>query len=181
MRLQGVSSTDRRRGAIAPANTIFSLSITVIAASQWQSVDDVMMLFIVAIRGIPRHPDEAAELDGAGPVAPFRHITVPQLRDMPIVAKVVTVTGAITVFAEPRILTGGGPGHASTTLATDMYRAAFFRDEMGYAAAIASVVFVAHDRVAGPVAHLRQGEVTPMQALIRLPARLPVIPLSARC
>lgn len=115
----------------------------VIAVSQWQSVGYVMMLFIVAIQGIPRDLYEAAELDGAGPIAQFMHITVPQVRDMLIVATVVTVTGSITVFSEPYILTGGGPGHASTTLATHMYRSAFFRDEMGYAAAIASVIFVA--------------------------------------
>ena len=114
----------------------------VIAVSQWQSVGYVMMLFIVAIQGIPRDLYEAAELDGAGAVAQFLHITVPQVREMLIVATVVTVVGSITVFSEPYILTGGGPGDASTTLATYMYRSAFFRDEMGYAAAIAALIFV---------------------------------------
>jgi raffinose/stachyose/melibiose transport system permease protein len=115
----------------------------VIAVSQWQSIGYVMMLFVVAIQGIPRDLYEAAELDGAGPVAQFFYITVPQVREMLIVATVITVTGSITVFSEPHILTGGGPGNSSTVLATYMYRSAFFRDEMGYAAAIASVIFVA--------------------------------------
>jgi raffinose/stachyose/melibiose transport system permease protein len=115
----------------------------VIAVSQWQSIGYVMMLFIVAIQNIPRDLYEAADLDGAGPVSQFLHITVPQVREMLIVATVVTVTGSITVFSEPYILTGGGPGHSSTTLATHMYRSAFFRDEMGYAAAIAALIFVA--------------------------------------
>ncbi|RGP35255.1 carbohydrate ABC transporter permease [Pseudotabrizicola alkalilacus] len=115
----------------------------VIAVSQWQSVGYVMMLFIVAIQSIPRDLYEAAELDGAGAVAQFFHITVPQVREMLIVATVVTVTGSITVFSEPYIMTGGGPGDSSATLATYMYRSAFFRDEMGYAAAIAALIFVA--------------------------------------
>jgi len=115
----------------------------VIAVSQWQSIGYIMMLFIVAIAAIPRDLYDAASIDGARAVAKFFHITVPQVRQMLIVATVITVTGSITVFSEPYILTGGGPGDASTTLATYMYRSAFFRDEMGYAAAIAVLIFVA--------------------------------------
>jgi raffinose/stachyose/melibiose transport system permease protein len=115
----------------------------VIAVSQWQSIGYVMMLFIVAIQTIPRDLYEAASLDGASPLSQFFHITVPQVREMLIVATVITVTGSITVFSEPYILTGGGPGYSSTVLATYMYQSAFFRDEMGYAAAIATLIFVA--------------------------------------
>jgi len=115
----------------------------VIAVSQWQSIGYIMMLFIVAIAAIPRDLYDAAALDGARAVAQFFHITVPQSRQMLIVATVITVTGSITVFSEPYILTNGGPGDASTTLATYMYRSAFFRDEMGYAAAIAVLIFAA--------------------------------------
>jgi len=115
----------------------------VIAVSQWQSIGYIMMLFIVAIAAIPRDLYDAAALDGARAVAQFFHITVPQVRQMLIVATVITVTGSITVFSEPYILTGGGPGDSSTTLATYMYRSAFFRDEMGYAAAIAVLIFAA--------------------------------------
>lgn len=122
----------------------------VIAVSQWQSIGYVMMLFIVAIQTIPRDLYEAAELDGAGALAQFFHITVPQVREMLIVATVVTVTGSITVFSEPYILTGGGPGYSSTVLATYMYQSAFFRDEMGYAAAIATLIFVATMLVSMP-------------------------------
>jgi raffinose/stachyose/melibiose transport system permease protein len=115
----------------------------VIAVSQWQSIGYVMMLFIVAIQAIPRDLYEAASLDGASPLSQFFHVTVPQVREMLIVATVVTVTGSITVFSEPYILTSGGPGHSSTVLATYMYQSAFFRDEMGYAASIATLIFVA--------------------------------------
>jgi len=115
----------------------------VIAVSQWQSIGYIMMLFIVAIAAIPRDLYDAAALDGAKTVAQFFHITVPQVRQMLIVATVITVTGSITVFSEPYILTGGGPGDSSATLATYMYRSAFFRDEMGYAAAIAVLIFIA--------------------------------------
>ncbi len=140
MTLQAVGLGNWTRAWLGESGTAI---YAVIAVSQWQSIGYVMMLFIVAIQAIPRDLYEAADLDGAGPVAQFFHITVPQVREMLIVATVVTVTGSVTVFSEPYILTGGGPGNASTTLATYMYRSAFFRDEMGYAAAIAALIFVA--------------------------------------
>lgn len=116
---------------------------SIIAMSQWQSIGYIMMLYIVAIQNIPRDLYEAAQIDGAGPIAQFVHITVPQVREMTIVTTVITVIGSITVFSEPYILTGGGPGYSSTVLALHMYQSAFFRDEMGYAATIATVIFVA--------------------------------------
>lgn len=58
------------------------------------------------------------------------------------VASLVTVTQAFTVFNEPYILTGGGPGNSSEVLGTLLYHAAFFQDQMGLAAAIATVILI---------------------------------------
>lgn len=114
----------------------------VIAVSQWQSIGYIMMLFIVAIQAIPREIYEAAEMDGAGKIRRFISVTVPQVKEMFFVASLITLTGAFTVFNEPYILTGGGPGNASEVLGTLLYSSAFAKDQMGYASAIATVILV---------------------------------------
>jgi raffinose/stachyose/melibiose transport system permease protein len=102
-----------------------------------------MMLFIVAIQKIPAELYEAAELDGAGKIRKFFTITIPQVKETFFVASVITVTGSVLVFNEPYILTaGGGPGTSSITLAVYMYQSGFFKDMMGYASAIAIVIFI---------------------------------------
>jgi raffinose/stachyose/melibiose transport system permease protein len=114
----------------------------VIAVSQWQSIGYIMMLYIVAMQKIPTELYEAAEIDGASKIQQFFSVTIPQVKEMSFVVTLVTVTQAFTVFNEPYILTGGGPGNASHVLGTYLYHSAFSKDSMGYAAAIASVVLV---------------------------------------
>lgn len=114
----------------------------VIAVSQWQSIGYVAMLFIVAIQKIPKELYEAAEVDGANKIQRFFSITVPQVKQMFFVTMVLTVVGAFTVFNEPYILTGGGPGTATMVLALHMYQTGFVKNNMGYASAIAMVIFV---------------------------------------
>lgn len=114
----------------------------VIAVSQWQSTGYVVMLFIVAIQKIPNDLYEAAKMDGAGKLKRFYYITVPQVRPMFFVTMVLTVVGAFTVFNEPYILTGGGPGTATMVLSLHMYQTGFVKNNMGGASAIAMVIFV---------------------------------------
>lgn len=114
-----------------------------IAVSQWQSIGYVMMLFIVAIQKIPEELYEAAEIDGANKIQRFFVITLPQVREMFFVTTLITVTGSVMVFNEPYILTqGGGPGTSSITIAVHMYQSGFFKDMMGYASALAVVIFL---------------------------------------
>jgi raffinose/stachyose/melibiose transport system permease protein len=114
----------------------------IIAMSQWQSIGYVMVLFIVAMQRIPRELYEAAYIDGASRVQAFRRITVPLVREMTLLAMIITVAGAFLVFNEVQVMTAGGPNNASHTLGTWLYKSAFFNDQMGYAAAIAVVIFV---------------------------------------
>lgn len=113
-----------------------------IAMSQWHSMGYTMMLFVVAIQGIPEDLYEAAEIDGAGRLRRFIYVTIPQVREMAFVTMVTTVTGAFLVFNDVYILTSGGPGNASTTLAVYMYRNAFNLDKMGYASTIAVLMLI---------------------------------------
>ncbi|MEO8470264.1 MAG: sugar ABC transporter permease [Chloroflexota bacterium] len=115
---------------------------SIIAMSQWQSVGYVMVLFIVAMQRIPRELYEAAYIDGASRARAFFRITLPLVREMTLLATIITISGAFLVFNEVQVMTGGGPNNASHTLGTWLYKSAFFNDKMGYAATIAVVIFV---------------------------------------
>ncbi len=113
----------------------------VIAVSQWQYTGYIMLLFLVAIQEISPELYEAAMIDGANRIQVFLNVTVPQVKEMIMVCVAITIIGAFKVFDEVYVMTAGGPGRASEVLATYMYRSAFRNDEMGYAAAIAFVIF----------------------------------------
>lgn len=114
----------------------------VIMVSQWQSYGYITMLFIVAIQKIPSDLYEAAIVDGAGKIRRFISITCPMVRQMFFVTMVTTVVGAFTVFNEPYILTGGGPGTATMVLSLHMYQTGFVKNQMGYASTIAMLIFI---------------------------------------
>lgn len=114
----------------------------VISVSQWQSIGYICMLYVVALQQIPSELYEAASIDGAGRIRQFFSITVPQAKEMIFVAMILTVSGAFTVFNEPYILTKGGPGNTTQVLSTYMYNQGFFQNQMGYASAIATLIFV---------------------------------------
>jgi len=115
---------------------------SIIAMSQWQSVGYVMVLFIVAMQRIPRELYEAAYIDGATRVQAFRRITVPLVREMTLLATIITISGAFLVLNEVWVMTAGGPDNHSNTLASWLYKSAFFNDKFGYAAAIAVAIFI---------------------------------------
>ena len=120
----------------------------VVAVSQWQYIGYTLILFLVAMQNIPAQLYEAAELDGVGPVRKFFSITLPQIREMLMVNMIVTMTGSIKVFDEVWVMTGGGPGRATETLGSMLYRAGFRNDEMGYASAVAFFVFLVTSLIA---------------------------------
>ena len=115
---------------------------SIIAMSQWQNVGYMMVLFIVAMQRIPRELYEAAYIDGASRIQVFRRITVPLVREMTLLAMIITISGAFLVLNEVWVMTAGGPDNASQTLASWLYKSAFFNDKMGYAATIAVAIFI---------------------------------------
>jgi raffinose/stachyose/melibiose transport system permease protein len=115
---------------------------SIIAMSQWQSIGYTAILFVVAIQRIPRELYEAARIDGAGAVRSFFSITIPMVREMTTLLVILTISGAFLVFNEVMVMTAGGPDNSSQVLNTLLYRSAFFEDDMGYAATIATVIFV---------------------------------------
>ncbi|KRF23836.1 carbohydrate ABC transporter permease [Phycicoccus sp. Soil803] len=115
---------------------------SIIAMSQWQSIGYTAILFVVGIQRIPKEFHEAAKVDGAGPIRRFFSVTVPMVREMTTLIIILTVSGAFLVFNEVMVMTAGGPSNSSQVLGTWLYRNAFLNDDMGYASAIATVIFV---------------------------------------
>lgn len=114
----------------------------VIAVSQWKSIGYTMMLMIVAIQRIPAEINEAAILDGSGPVKRFFYITVPNIWDTILMTMIITTSGGFLVFNEIYVITGGGPSHSSEVMSTLMYDNAFIHGKMGYASAIGTIILV---------------------------------------
>ena len=113
----------------------------VIAVSQWQYFGYTMVLFLVAMQGVPGDLYESAIIDGAGPFQRFIHITIPNIKEIILINCMTTIIGAIQVIDEIYIMTGGGPGRSSEVLGSYLFRTGFRNDEMGYASAIATMVF----------------------------------------
>lgn len=113
----------------------------IVAVSQWQWLGYMTVLFVVAIRAIPRELYEAAQIDGARAWRTFWHVTVPGVSETTVLMGLITIFGAVKVFDIVWVMTGGGPNNASEVLGSYMYRSAFRDDRVGYAAAIAVVMF----------------------------------------
>jgi raffinose/stachyose/melibiose transport system permease protein len=114
----------------------------VIAMSQWQYTGYIMVLIIVAIQKIPTEMFEAAEIDGANGLQKALYVTIPNIREMLLVTSVITVIGSFKLFTEIYIMTMGGPYNSTQVLGTYMYQSAFMYDKMGYASAIAVIIFL---------------------------------------
>jgi raffinose/stachyose/melibiose transport system permease protein len=114
----------------------------IIAMSQWQGFGYSTLLFAIAIQRIPSELFEAALIDGIGPVRRFFTVTMPLVREMTGLMMIVTISGAFQVFNEVMVMTAGGPNNSTQVLVTWLYRSGFVRNDFGYAAAIATVIFI---------------------------------------
>jgi ABC-type sugar transport system permease subunit len=108
----------------------------------WQYTGFMMVLILAGLQGIPKELYEAASLDGARGLTAFRHITLPQVRNVLIVAVLITTIGGFKVFDLIYATTQGGPANATQVLGTYIYLQAFNLGNMGYANAI-SVILLA--------------------------------------
>jgi multiple sugar transport system permease protein len=109
--------------------------------SVWKGLGWNMTLFLAGLQGIPSHLYEAAAIDGAGGWRQFRDITWPLLSPTTFFVTVTSVLGAFSVFDSPYILTGGGPERCTTVYMIYTWRQGFEFFNMGYAAALAWVLF----------------------------------------
>jgi multiple sugar transport system permease protein len=114
----------------------------IIVMSVWKNFGYNMLIFVAALQSVPQELYEAAELDGAGPVKRFWHITVPMLGPALAFVGIVTMIGYFQLFSEPYVMTQGGPLRATTSVVLYMYEEGFRWWRMGFAASIAFVLFL---------------------------------------
>lgn len=117
----------------------------IIVAGLWPQTAYCMILYLTGLNSVNPEMIEAARLDGAKGWRLLVRIVLPQLRAATFIALVVTVIGALRSFDLVAIMTGGGPYNSSNVLAYYMYDNAIFRYRMGYASAIATILFLIMD------------------------------------
>ncbi|MER3485422.1 MAG: ABC transporter permease [Chloroflexota bacterium] len=100
-----------------------------------------MLLYLAGLQSIPTALQEAAKIDGAGPWAVFRHVTLPLLTPTIFFNVVINIIGSFQVFTNAYILTQGGPNNATLTMVLYLYREGFQLFHFGYASAIAWILF----------------------------------------
>jgi multiple sugar transport system permease protein len=114
----------------------------IILLAVWKNFGYNMIIFIAGLQAIPRELYEAADLDGAGAWQRFRHITMPMLAPTFLFVGVITMIGYFQLFAEPYVMTSGGPVNATTSVVLLMYEQGFRWWNLGYSAAIAFILFL---------------------------------------
>ena len=132
-----------------PGNTI-----ALIIANSWQATGVAVILYLVGLQGIPRETIEAAALDGVDGIRRFRLVVAPQLRTSTAVVMGISLANGLKSFDLIWVLTNGGPGRATETLAVSMYWQSFVLQRPGSGAAIAVVLTIIV--VAVSVAYLRK-------------------------
>ncbi len=118
-----------------PSIALVSLIIT----DTWHWTPFMLLLLLSAMQTIPQELYESADVDGAPAWRKVAEITLPMVRDTMLVAVILRSMQAFEIFAEPFVMTGGGPGEATETLSLHIYKSAFLFFEMGYAGAMVVV------------------------------------------
>ncbi len=101
-----------------------------------------MIIYLAGLQGIPTQLYEAAEIDGATPIQKFRKITLPMISPTIFFNLVMGVIGSFQVFTSSFVMTQGGPAYATLFYLLYLYQKAFIYFQMGYAAALAWILFV---------------------------------------
>jgi multiple sugar transport system permease protein len=115
---------------------------SVVMMTVWGSIGFSMVVYLAGLQAIPEELYEASRVDGAGPWARLRHITLPMLAPTTLFLLVIGIIGSFQVFTQIFVMTRGGPVDRTTTMVFFIYESAFKFFEMGYASTIAFVLFV---------------------------------------
>jgi multiple sugar transport system permease protein len=121
----------------APLNTL-----VMIVAAAWQGVGVNALLFTIGLHSIPKEPLEAARLDGATGLRLFAGIIWPMLRPLTTVVVGLSIVASLKTFDLVQVMTKGGPGRASETLALTMYKETFVNSDYGLGSAIALLLTI---------------------------------------
>jgi multiple sugar transport system permease protein len=108
----------------------------------WKVFGYNMIVFTAALAAVPEELMEAARLDGAGPWTRFRHVTLPAIGPTLLLAAVLSVAGFLQLFAEPYVMTLGGPSQSTVTILYFMFDEGFKWWNLGQASAVAFVLLI---------------------------------------
>jgi multiple sugar transport system permease protein len=128
----------------------------IILLAVWKGFGYTMIIFIAGLQNIPEELYEAARLDGAGQWGQFRHVTLPMLGPTFLFVGIVVAIGQLQIFAEPYVMTQGGPLNKTLTIVMMMYQQGFKFWRMGYAASVAFILFLVIG--AATLVQMRMGE-----------------------
>ncbi len=121
-----------------PATSIPAILLFVV----WKTFGYNMLIFLAVLQTVPDELHEAARIDGAGPFARFRHVTLPAIAPTLLLVSIISVAGFFQLFAEPYVMTQGGPAQSTVTVLYFMYEEGFKWWNLGSASAVAFVLFV---------------------------------------
>lgn len=111
--------------------------ISLIATTLWWTIGFNMIIFINALNEVPEDYYEAASIDGANAWSKFRHITLPSIRPVMLFVMITSTIASFNIYAQPFLLTRGGPGDTTRVLLMNVLDHAFIRKEVGSASAMA--------------------------------------------
>ncbi|MFC4590870.1 carbohydrate ABC transporter permease [Sphaerisporangium corydalis] len=140
----GLLNSVLRQAGLPAGQWIYDESSAVpslIVMSTW-GFGNTMVIFLAGLQGVPRHLYEAVSIDGGGPLRRFWHVTLPMMTPTIFYNLVVGVVGTFQVFNQAYVMTEGGPNQATLFYVYYLFRKAFIESEMGYASALAWVLFM---------------------------------------
>ncbi len=115
---------------------------TIIAFAVWKNFGYNMIIFLAGLQSIPEDLYEAARIDGASPWRQFLHVTLPMLGPTLLLVGILTLAGYFQLFAEPYVMTQGGPLQSTVSVLYLMYEEGFKWWNLGNASAVAFLLFV---------------------------------------
>jgi multiple sugar transport system permease protein len=113
----------------------------IILMAVWKNFGYNMIIFLAGLQNIPEELYEAASIDGAGKWKQFTAVTIPMLAPTTVFITIITMIGYVQLFAEPYVMTQGGPLNSTLSIVLLMYEQGFRWWNMGYSAAVAFVLF----------------------------------------
>lgn len=114
----------------------------IVIVSIWHDMGYYMIIFLSALQSLPQSVYESAKIDGAGPVRTFFSVTVPLMASNIFFVTILATMNSFKVFDQINVLTEGGPGYSTNVLVYAIYHYAFREFNIGYASAIAVLLFL---------------------------------------
>lgn len=137
--IEAIGLGDLRQLWLADQSVVFWTLFFVLS---WKYLGFAIILFLAGLQGVPEELAEAAQIDGASWWQTQRHITIPLLAPTIRIWAFLSIIGSLQQFDMVWVLTGGGPVNATTTMATYMVQYGFQRSQLGFASAVAVVLFI---------------------------------------